>query len=223
MRISLKIPNPATMKVGKEDYHLLKAGTELHRVHLDEFGSAEFNGTNKGNARFSPIRDAGGAIIPTIYAAQSFECAACEIILRCPDSPQRNRTKVAPPEIVYPHDYRLHAHSHVRTKHDLNLVSITTTGQRKIGVNGNALLAGPRSTYPVTRGWAEKIHAACPSAQGLYYTSYQYGPEFAVLLFGDRVPDNILDGLSKRDIADPVCHDEIQKLAASLSIDYEDV
>lgn len=97
MRVSLKIPNPATMKVGKEEYHLLKAGTELHRVHLDQYGSDEFNGTDKGDARFSPIRDAGGTIIPTIYAAESFECAACEIILRCPDSPHRNRTKVAPP------------------------------------------------------------------------------------------------------------------------------
>jgi YHS domain-containing protein len=29
--------------------------------------------------------------------------------------------------------------------------------------------------------------------------------------------------LSKRAIADPICHDEIQKLAASLSIDYEDI
>ena len=223
MRVSLEIPYPTTMKVGKEDYYLLKAGTELHRVHLDAFGSTEFNGTDKGNARFSPIRDASGAIIPTIYAAQSFECAACEIILRCPDVSPRNRTKVAPPEIVYPGDYRLHTHSHVRTKRDLNLVSITTTGQRKIGVNSNALLAGPRSTYSITRGWAEKIHARCSSAQGLYYTSYQYGPEFAVILFGDRVPDDILDGLRKRDIADPICHDEIQKLAASLSIDYEDV
>ena len=223
MRVSLKIPNPATMKVGKEDYHLLKAGTELHRVHLDAFGSTEFNGTDKGNARFSPICDARGAIIPTIYAAQSFECATCEIILRCPDTPPRTLTKVASPEIVYPLDYRLHAHSHVRTKYDLNLVSITIKGQRKIGVNSNALLAGPRSSYPITRDWAKKIHAACPSAQGLYYTSYQYGPEFAVLLFGDRVPNDILDGLSKRAIADPVCHDEIQKLAASLSIDYEDV
>jgi len=111
----------------------------------------------------------------------------------------------------------------VRTQHDLNLVSITITGQRKIGVNGNALLAGPRSSYPVTRGWAEKIHVVCPSAEGLYYTSYQYGPEFAVLLFGDRVPDDILEGLSKRDIADPICHGEIQKLAVSLSIDYEGV
>jgi hypothetical protein len=223
MCFSIKIPPPTTMKVGKEDYHVLKAGTELHRIHLDSFGATEFNGTNMGNARFSPIRDAAGQIIPTIYAGQTFECAVCEIILRCPDTPSRASTSVAPRDIVHPYDHRERIHSHVRTTQDLNLVSITATGQRKIGVNGNGLLAGPKSTYPVTQGWAERIHGACPSAQGLYYNSYQYGPEFAVVLFGDRLPADILDALSSRPVVDPDCHDEIYKLADSLSIDYVDV
>ncbi|WP_157217990.1 RES family NAD+ phosphorylase [Flavisphingomonas formosensis] len=223
MRVSIKIPRPATMKVGKEGYHLLKAGTELHRIHPEAFGSTQFNDTDKGNARFSPIRNKAGAIIPTIYVAQSFECATCEIILRCPDTPPRNRTKVAPPEIVYPNDYRSYAHSHIRTTGVLNLVDITIAGQRKIGVNANALLVGPKSSYQLTRSWAEKIHTECPTAHGLYYGSYQYGPEFALVLFGDRVPDDILEAVSKRAVVDPACHDEIQKLASALSIDYEDV
>lgn len=223
MRFSIKIPQPATMKVGKEDYHLLKAGTPLHRIHPEMFGATQFNDSDKGSARFSPIRDAGGAIIPTIYSGQSFECATCEIILRCPDTPPRVRTSVGPPDIVYPADYRLHAHSEIRTTQDLRLVSITATGQRKIGISGNGLLAGPRSTYSITRSWAERIHATCPSAQGLYYISYQYGPEFALLLFGDRVPGDIIEAVSTRSVADPVCHAEIQKIADALSIDYEDV
>lgn len=220
MRVSIKIPQPSTMKVGKEQYRRIAAGTELHRIHLDRFGSADFNGTVNGNARFSPIRDAAGVIIPTIYAAETFECAVCEIILRCPDTPPRNRTIAASPEIVYPTDYRFHAHSRVRTRHDLNLVALTALGQRMIGVNGNALLAGPRSSYGVTRGWAERIHASCRGAQGLFYTSYQYGPEYALLLFGDRVPDDILEPLAKRDVAEPTCHAAIEQLAASLSINY---
>ncbi|ALJ16591.1 RES family NAD+ phosphorylase [Sphingopyxis macrogoltabida] len=223
MRFSIKIPAPATMKAGKEDYHSLAAGTELHRIHPGAFGATQFNDTDRGNARFSPIRDANGDLIPTIYAAQSFACAACEIILRCPDTPQRIRTSVAPREIVHPSDYFSHAHSHVRTTQNLSLVSITSTGQRKIGVNGNALLAGPKSTYPITRNWAERIHAVCPSAQGLYYLSYQYGPEFAVVLFADRVPGDILEALSTRSVADPDCHHEIQTIADAFSIDYENV
>ncbi|WP_256215368.1 RES domain-containing protein [Sphingobium sp. AP50] len=152
------------MRVGKEDYHLLKAGTDLHRIHAQLFGSSQFNDSEKGHARFSPIRDGSGAVIPTLYAAQSFECATCEIILRCPDTPPRARMTMAPPDIVHPSDYRQHAHSHLRTMHDLNLVSLTATAQRKIGLPGNGLLAGPRSTYPVTRNWAAHIHVHCTSA-----------------------------------------------------------
>ena len=59
MRFSIKVPNPTTMKVGKEDYHLLKAGTPLHRIHPKVFGATQFNDSDKGSARFSPIRDAG--------------------------------------------------------------------------------------------------------------------------------------------------------------------
>ncbi|MFA6115226.1 MAG: RES family NAD+ phosphorylase [Sphingomonas sp.] len=223
MRFSTKIPLPTSMKIGKEEYHLLNAGSELHRIHSDAFGPTDFNGTDKGNARFSPIRNQAGDIIPTIYAAQTFECATCEIILRCPDTPQRNRATVAARDIVHPYDYRSHAHSRVRTTADLNLVSLQAKDQRKIGVNANALLAGPRSTYTITRSWAERIHATCPNAQGLFYSSYQYGPEFAVVLFGDRTPANILEALHKRAVAEPACHDEIHRLADSLSIDYVDV
>ncbi len=90
-------------------------------------------------------------------------------------------------------------------------------------MNANALLAGPRSTYPVTRSWAERIHDTCPAAQGLYYISYQYGPEFALVLFGDRVPGDILEALDKRAVADPLCHEDIRQLADTLTIDYADV
>lgn len=223
MRFSITIPRAATMKVGKEEYHLLKAGTELHRIHLDAFGPTEFNGTDKGSARFSPIRDASGGIIPTIYAAETFECSVCEIILRCPDTPPRTRTSVAPRDIVHPSDHKSRVHSQIRTMHDLNLVSITSTGQRKIGVHDNALLAGPKSTYSVTQSWAERIYATCPSAQGLYYISYQYGPKFAVVLFGDRVPADIFDAQSSRSVVDAICHGAIYTLADDLSIDYVDV
>lgn len=131
----------------KEDYHQLKAGTELHRIHLDAFGPTEFNGTDKGSARFSPIRDASGGIIPTIYAAQTFECSVCEITLRCPDTPSRVRTSVAPRDIVHPSDHQSRVHSQLRTVQDINLVSITPAGQRKIGIQRNALRAGPKSAY----------------------------------------------------------------------------
>jgi hypothetical protein len=40
-------------------------GREMHRVHDSAYLGNQFNPTSSGNARFSPIRDSSGAIIPT--------------------------------------------------------------------------------------------------------------------------------------------------------------
>lgn len=224
MKFDLEIPDPSTMRVGKETYVPLKSGTELHRIHHSDFDAAQYNGTDKGNARFSPIRDAAGAIVPTVYGGETFACAACEIILRCPDVPPIDpKTGLPTLQVVFPADFAAHRHSIVRTTLDLNLLDLRITGQRRIGVNGNALLAGPKSTYPATRGWAERIHGACPDAQGIYYTSVQAGPDHALVLFGDRIPGTGLVEVSTRKVADQPCHDAIVALARGLSIEYQNV
>lgn len=52
----------------------------LHRVHQDLYEADQFNPGLKGNARFSPIRDAKGDLIPTLYAASTFDAAAMESV-----------------------------------------------------------------------------------------------------------------------------------------------
>jgi hypothetical protein len=44
-------------------------GLTMHRVHKNQYLPNVFNPSVKGNARFSPIRDAKKDIIPTLYAA----------------------------------------------------------------------------------------------------------------------------------------------------------
>lgn len=224
MSISITIPDPATMRVGKERYVDLPADTLLHRLQPKIYGSDEYNPTSKGDARFSPIRDAAGDIIPTIYAAETFECAICKIILRSPDALLTDpKTGMPTLQIVSPDDFKDYAHSELRTTQPLKLVDLTIAGQRRIGVDNNALLAGPKSSYPETRAWAEQIHASCPDAQGISYTSFQYGDDRAVVLFGDRVSDGALEPVARRRVADSPCHDKIDALARSLSIDYETI
>lgn len=224
MQFHITIPDPSTMRVGKEDYVRLDKGTELHRIHPEAYEANQFNPTDRGDARFSPIRNGSGSIIPTIYAAQTFACAACEIILRCPDTPPIDPKTLVPTfQIVCPADFKSYCHSVVRTTENLNLVDLTISGQRKIGVDHNALLAGPRSTYSMTRRWAEQIHLNCPKAHGIYYGSFQYGPHYAVILFGDRTGDSVLDPVTTRPVADAPCHVDIRVVASNLSIEYEDV
>lgn len=57
------------------------SGTQpLHWVHSDQYRADEFNPGLKGNARFSPIQDADGDPIPTVYAAATFDAAAMESV-----------------------------------------------------------------------------------------------------------------------------------------------
>lgn len=197
----------------------IQAGRELHRIHHQHYGPCQFNDTPRGNARFSPIRDAGGQIIPTIYAAQSFRCASSEIILRAPDAAPDPGVLT----VVSPSDYEEYLHSTVRTVRNIRLVDLTPLGQRAIGLMGNALLIGGTHHYPATRAWAEAIHAHVPWAQGIYYTSYQCGPEFAIVLFGDRCPD-ILEALAPpRPVRAPAVEDEIRAFGEKIGIEYADL
>jgi hypothetical protein len=50
-------------------------GLEFHRSHDAIYKGNGFNRSRKGNARFSPIRDSGGKIIPTLYAGVTLDCA----------------------------------------------------------------------------------------------------------------------------------------------------
>lgn len=215
--IDLPIPAPEHFR-GALSFELAP-GAELHRLHHEAYGPCQFNATDRGNARFSPIRDARGEIIPTIYAGQSFRCASCEIILRAPTAaPDPGELTV-----VYPRDYEAFQHSTIQTRQLLRLVDLTALGQRAIGLIGNALLSGGRLHYPETRAWAEAIHTHLPWADGIFYTSYQCGPEFAIVLFGDRCPDALEESAPSRPVRAASVEDELRTIGELIGIEYTDM
>lgn len=217
--IVIEIAEPAPGNFRAPLSRELPAGTELHRIHHGDYGSCQFNETAHGNARFSPIRDARGAIIPTIYAGQSFRCASCEIILRAPDAaPDPGALTV-----VSPQDFEAYQHSAIQTRRDLQLVDLTALGQRAVGVMGNALLSGGTLRYPSTRAWAEAIHSHVRWAEGIFYTSYQCGPEFAMVLFGDRCPDTLDEIAPARPVRAASVEDEIRAIGEMIGIEYVDI
>ena len=55
-------------------------GQVVHRIHLDLYHAVQFNPGAKGNAQFSPIKDATGSSVPTLYGGVTFECAAMETV-----------------------------------------------------------------------------------------------------------------------------------------------
>ncbi len=71
------------------------ADATMYRVHETIYAADQFNSSPKGNARFSPIHDPSGSVIPTLYAATTPRGALMESVFR--DVPYRAGFKnVAP-------------------------------------------------------------------------------------------------------------------------------
>jgi hypothetical protein len=156
-------------------------GQVIHRIHLEIYGSSEFNPGLKGNARFSPIRDSAGTSIPTLDGGSTFDCAAMETIFH--DVPFAAGLKTFDKQKLVDQVY-----SQVTPTRDLNLADLSATTLRRLGVQRNELIDTEKDKYPDTRKWAEAIHAACPSADGLCWVSRQDDRALAIVLFGDRLP-----------------------------------
>lgn len=67
------------------------SGQTMYRVHEATYAVDQFNPSPKGNARFSPILDPSGNVIPTLYAATTPRGALMESVFR--DVPHRTGFK----------------------------------------------------------------------------------------------------------------------------------
>lgn len=221
MKFHYDIPDPACLLTGKELYHILPAGTVLHRIHPIKFDANQFNDTNLGSARFSPIKDLTGSIIPTIYAAETFECALCETVLRSPDGAvmQTNGKR----QRVSPQKWKEYAYSTVKLETDINLLDISTQGQRHLGLDHSVLTSGPTSTYPKTRSWAEAFYRTFRDIDGIFYHSHQWSPEYACILFGSRASGKVEETGKTVSLTDSQLHKQIFEIADRIHIDYLDI
>lgn len=156
-------------------------GTTIHRIHPDRFGADEFNPGPNGNARFSPITDADGTSIPTIYGGTTFECAAMETVFH--DVPHAPGLKS-----VAKRKLRGHQYSQLEPSNDLTLVDLSSKALRNLGIARGDLIDSEKNIYPQTRSWAEAVHEQCPDVHGMEWVSRQDDTARAVVLFGDRLP-----------------------------------
>ncbi|MBS3912772.1 MAG: RES family NAD+ phosphorylase [Hydrogenophaga sp.] len=157
----------------------------LHRVHLADYGATVFNPGLRGNARFSPIVNAGGTAIPTMYAGSTFACAAMETVFH--DVPFCQGLKT-----IDEAKFASQVHSTFLTKSDLQLADLRSIALRKLGVSREQLIATEKDQYPYTREWAAAIHTAFPDIQGLFWISRQDDDAKAYMFFGDRIPAGTL-------------------------------
>jgi hypothetical protein len=88
------------------------------------------------------------------------------------------------------------AHSIIKLKHDLVLVPLFAPDLARWGVNRADFIDTTAADYHITAEWALAIHQSRPDAHGLIWTSKRCDPQQAVLLFGDRVAETDLTGIS---------------------------
>ncbi|PZQ88712.1 MAG: RES domain-containing protein [Leifsonia xyli] len=188
-------------------------GQVIHRIHLDSFDANEFNPGLKGNARFSPIRDASGALIPTIYGGETFDCVAMESVFH--DVPFAIGLKTFAKSKLAGQIY-----STLTPRRDLVLADLSNTALRGLGIRRTELIDTEKDQYPGTRAWAEAIHAACPNVEGLCWVSRQDDRARAAVLFGDRVATSDLGhapGASAA-VLDPPVYGALLALAGQIQV-----
>lgn len=156
------------------------SGQAMYRVHDAICASDQFNPSLKGNARFSPIRDSSGNVIPTLYAATTPRGALMESVFR--DVPYRAGFKHVDAK-------RLEGRvcSTLQFQANFQLLDLSKVALRGLGIHPRQLIDTTKAHYPATRGWAEQIYAGHPQLQGLLWSSRQDDRALAVVLFGSRV------------------------------------
>ena len=207
----IAIPPPATLHLSTIVW---PAGRLLHRVHQDLYGALQFNPGIKGNARFSPIKDAAGKPIPTLYGGTSFACAAMESVFHdvpfAPGYKFYDKAKLAG-----------QVHSQFDAGADLVLADLGSRALRKLGAQRNQLIDTEKDQYPLTRQWAEAIHAGFAGVQGLCWVSRQDDSAHAVVLFGDRIDAATLRqrAPSRSLTNDAAAYAELLQLAEQIGVD----
>ncbi|MFK0207914.1 RES family NAD+ phosphorylase [Agrobacterium sp. NPDC090283] len=168
--------------------HEIKAGTRFHRVHDQRFESCSFNPGKGRPGRFAPLF-LGTGPIPTQYLATDYECAVHETIFH--DVPIDEPNKTVGVDNIKPL-----AHSLIELKRDLVLVPLFAPDLAKWSVSRADLIDTTAADYHITAQWALAIHQSRPDVDGLIWTSKRCDPQQAIILFGDRVAETDLHGIS---------------------------
>lgn len=188
-------------------------GRPIHRIHLVRYAADGFNPGTKGGARFSPIVDASGAAIPTLYGGSTFDCAAMETVFH--DVPFASGFKSFDKRKLVGQ-----IHSVLLPGMDLVLADLSNVALRKLGVPRAQLIDTEKDCYPETRKWAEAIHARAAKIQGLCWTSRQDDRALAIILFGDRIAAKTLvpHGSSRALLSDPSAYAGLPLLADRVGV-----
>jgi hypothetical protein len=163
-------------------------GRTVFRVHRSIYKADQFNDSRNGDARFSPLMDTKrGAVIATLYAGTTLDCALMESVFH--DVPYQpglktvSKSKYVEGAIC----------STLGLTGDLQLVDLSSVSLHKLGVAPADLTHTEAACYPASREWALALYEQNPTAQGFIWTSRRDDDAKAILLFGSRVGQEVLE------------------------------
>ncbi|MEA2899192.1 MAG: hypothetical protein QOJ84_4807 [Bradyrhizobium sp.] len=164
----------------------LPAATDLHRIHNSSFTGNSFNPCLGRPSRFAPLVRSDGTCIPTMYAATGLECAVHETVFHEIQHDAKYKS------IGY-HEIEELDYSVIRPRRDLVLASLFEPDLNRWGLTRRQLIDTFAADYDATAKWAIALHDRFSDIDGLVWTSRRCDPERAYLLFGDRLPNHLLD------------------------------
>ena len=159
----------------------LPKGSELVRLHDPISDGDACNPCKGGPGRFSPLAHPDGTCLPTLYAADTFECAVHESLFH-------DLAYAAPKKFIRLDKVTPRAVSWLRTTIDMQLASLNEPDLMLLNLSRAELIASPPGSYTQTARWAEAFHRVNPRIAGLAWTSRRCDPSQAYVFFGDRLP-----------------------------------
>ena len=160
------------------------AGTTFDRSHPHDFGSTQLDVRADANARFSTVRLAG-TVVPVAYVGEDREAAASETIFHTIDHPGGESPGGSTrPRRVYVDKYTTWQWSTIETTRELHFIRLDNAGLAALGTTRADLIEGGRTTYPLTRQWAEALLAAQRAVDGFWWMSRQAPARRAFALYG---------------------------------------
>ena len=160
-------------------FETLEAGAPLVRIYDRHYSPDEFNPT-AGSARFRPVYDSRGAIVPTAYGAHDPETAISEAVLRGVTALHTG----IPRRRLYRLELEGLRLAVLRADRPLRLVRLHGAGLTRLGILRSDLIDSAESEYSYTAEWAQALYGLRERPHGLAWTSRQNDSARAFMLWG---------------------------------------
>jgi len=146
---SCPVPGPGGHDLRNPRSYALSAGTEFFTSLRSPHGPW-FNASGKGDARFSPLYDPSGSIIPTLYGARSGTVALLETVF--------HDVHESSPRLITRKSLVARGLARLVTPERYVLIDLRDDALAHIGLERRQLVSTTPAHYPCTQQWALALH-----------------------------------------------------------------